>query len=231
VISLTAIAGTFVAHSRDVLAKTIVLFYNFDPDMENAYGQLHSCAERLADCAAAWHIEAAGKVYDRKYHAGASNLVRRKSTFIRKAEPPYVKTNIETIAVGVGRQTLHFFPERVLVYDRNGVGAVDYKELRVNVAVTKFIESESVPEDAQVVGKTWKYVNKSGAPDRRFKDNKELPVCLYEEISLTSQSGLHEVLQVSRCGVGENFAEAIAMLGKKLPNETSSAAFAAGHLG
>lgn len=223
VLLIAAIAGTYVAHSRDTLAKTVVLFYDFDPEMENAYGQLHSCAASLAGCAAAWHIEAEGKVYDRKYHAGASNLVRRKKTFVRKAEPPYVKTNIETIAIGVGRQTLHFFPDRVLVYDQNGVGAVGYQELRVNVGTTKFIESDSVPRDAKVVDKTWKCVNKSGGPDRRFKDNKELPICLYEEISLSSQTGLNEVLQVSQCGIGEAFAEAIALLGKKIPTESSSA--------
>jgi hypothetical protein len=87
----------------------------------------------------------------------------------------------------------------------------------------RFIESESVPRDAKVVDKTWKYVNKSGGPDQRFKDNKELPVCLYEEISLTSPTGLNEVLQISQCGVGESFAEAIALLGKKIPNESSGA--------
>ncbi|MBN2382206.1 DUF4236 domain-containing protein [bacterium] len=214
--------GTYIARSRDALEKTVVLFYDFDSDMESAYTQLHNAASKLASCAAAWHIEASGKVYDRKYHAGASNLVRRKSTSIRKAEPPYVKTNIETIAVGVGRQTLHFFPDRVLVYDANGVGAVGYSELCVDVSATQFIESDSVPRDAEVVGRTWKYVNKSGGPDRRFKDNKELPICRYEEIAMSSQSGLNEVLQLSRYGSGSDFVKAISQLGKIMPKESSS---------
>jgi hypothetical protein len=148
--------STYVAHGRDALEKTVVLFYDFDSHMEAAYAQLHSAVSQLANCAAKWHIEASGKVHDRKYHAGASDLVRRKGTFIQKAEPPYVKTNIETIAVCVGRQTLHFFPDRVLVYDENSVGAVGYSELRVDVSATRFIESDSVPRDAEVVGRTWK---------------------------------------------------------------------------
>ena len=215
--------GTYIAHARDALGKTVVLFYNFDSEMEAAYAQLHNTASQLASCAVAWHIEASGKVHDRKYHAGASDLVRRKSTFIQKAEPPYVKTNIETIAVGVGRQTLHFFPDRVLIYDTNGVGAVGYPELHVEVSATRFIESDSVPRDAEVVDRTWKYVNKSGGPDRRFKDNKKLPVCSYEEIALSSQTGLNEVLQLSRCGSGSEFAKAISLLGKKIPIERSGA--------
>lgn len=218
---VAALVGTYAAHSRDTLAKTVVLFYNFDPEMESSYDQLLNCAEKLAGCAATWHIEAEGQVYDRKYHAGASSLIRRKQTFIRKAEPPYVKTNIETIAIGVGRQTLHFFPDRVLIYQQNGVGAIGYQELRVSVGTTKFVESDPVPRDAKVVDKTWKYVNKSGSPDRRFKDNRELPVCLYEEISFSSQSGLNELLQVSQCGMGISFAEAIESLGREVPKESS----------
>ena len=107
---------------RDALQKTVVLFYDFDSDMEAAYAQLHFAASQLANCASAWHIEASGKVHDRKYHAGASKVVSRKRTLIQRAEPPYVKVNIETIAIGVGRQTLHFFPDRFLVCDQKGVG-------------------------------------------------------------------------------------------------------------
>src|SRR5690606_10171959 len=177
----------------------------FDPDLEEAFGLLHGWAERLAACAAAWHIEAEGRVHDRKYHAGASNLVRRKPTFIRKTQPPYLKTNIETIALGVGRQTLHFFPDRVLVYDKNGVGAVGYQQLKVHVRPSQFIEDGTVPRDAKVVSYTWRYVNKSGGPDKRFKDNRQLPVCLYDEMSFTSPTGLNEVVQVSQSGVAENF--------------------------
>ena len=221
---LAGIVGTYIAYNWDVLEKTVVLFYDVDSDMEAAYAQLHAAASELSGCAAAWHIEASGKVHDRKYHAGASDLVRRQSTNIRKDAPPYVKTNIETVAVGVGRQTLHFFPDRVLIYDRNGVGAVGYQELRIDVGATRFIESESVPRDAEVVGRTWKYVNKSGGPDKRFKDNKEIPVCRYEEISLSSQSGLNEVLQLSRCGFGKSFAAAISLLGKSMPKEGASVA-------
>ena len=224
---LAGAAGTYAAHARDALDKTVVLFYNFDSDMEAAYAQLHTAASQLAGCAEARHIEASGKVHDRKYHAGASDLVRRKNTSIRKAEPPYVKTNIETVAVGVGRQTLYFFPDRVLVYDQNGVGAVGYQELRIDVSATRFIESESVPRDAEIVDRTWNYVNKSGGPDKRFKDNKELPVCRYEEITLSSQSGLNEVLQLSRCGFGNGLFEAISLLGKKMPKESAGVAPAA----
>lgn len=211
------LAGIYTAYARDTLAKTVVLFYDFDSEMEAAYTKLHYAASQLADCSAAWHIEASGKVHDQKYHAGASSLVRRNKTTIRKSEPPYVKTNIETISIGVGRQTLHFFPDRIFIYDHNGVGSVSYNELNINVTPSQFIESESVPRDAEIIDRTWEYVNKSGGPDKRFKDNKELPICLYEEIKLSSQSGLNEIVQLSRSGLGLKFSEAISLLSTKIP--------------
>lgn len=219
---LVAILGgalTYAAHLRDALAKTVVLFYDFDEELEAVYARFHEAASSLAACASIWHIEASGCVHDRKYHAGASNLIQRKITLFQKRDPPYVKTNIETVAVGVGRQILHFFPDRVFIYDAHGVGAVGYEDLQINVRATQFIEEESVPTDAEIVGQTWKYVNKSGEPDRRFKDNRQLPVCRYDEISLSSCTGLNEVLQVSRQGVGNDFASAIRLLIKNMPKE------------
>jgi hypothetical protein len=217
VLFLIGVTAVWGAYTWDSFRKTVVMFYDFDDEMEHAYAELHQAASELTTCSSKWHIEASGRVHDSKYHAGATNLINRKGTSITKAEPPFVKTNIETIAIGVGKQTLHFFPDRVLVYEKNGVGAVGYGELDVRVRQSQFIETDSVPRDAKVVGKTWRYVNKSGAPDRRFKDNNEIPVCLYEELNFSSQSGLREVIQLSRCGSGNAFSSAITRLGQKLP--------------
>ena len=77
------------------------------------------------------------------------------------------------------------------------IGALNYSDINTNAYTTRFIESEGVPRDAQVVGQTWKYVNKSGGPDRRFKDNRQLPICLYGELELSSTSGLNTVIMFS----------------------------------
>lgn len=209
--------GAYIVYLKDVLRKTVVLFYDFDSTMEAAYDQLHSSAGKLADSTAKWHIAASGKVLDKKYHAGASDLVDRKDTFIKKAAPPFLKTNIETISMGVGRQILHFFPDRILVYDENGVGAVGYRELDVKVGSRRFIEDGNPPADAKVVDKTWRYINKNGGPDRRFKDNRELPICLYDEMMLSSATGLNEIVQISQHGICEDFANAIRELALIIP--------------
>lgn len=229
-IVIAGVALTATAYSQDVLRKTVVVLYDFDSELERAFQRLHDAGAALAACAAAWHISAQGRVHDRRYHAGAANLVSRIATSIAKAAPPHLKTNIETLAIGVGKQTLHFFPDRVLIYEPGAVGAVGYKQVKVTWNTKRFIEEEALPRDAQVIDRTWKYVNKNGSPDKRFKDNRELPVCLYGELAFSSDTGLNELIQVSKSDVIAEFVAAIEELAKLTPQERCEANDArAGH--
>jgi len=72
----------------------------------------------------------------------------------------------------------------------------------------RFIEEEPVPPDAAVVGQAWAKSNKDGSPDRRFRDNYQLPIALYASLTFTSPSGLHEEFQISNPGLAERFARA-----------------------
>lgn len=213
---LGSVVVCFLVYRRDLLAKTVVLLYELDPEMEAAYGDLHEAATQLASCSKVWHIEAHGRVRERKYHAGADTVVRRTPTFIRKAQPPFLKTNIETVALGVGRQTLYLFPDRLLVFEPNGVGAVGYQYLDIVCQSSQFVEDGAVPSDAKIIDRTWRYVNKKGGPDRRFNDNPQIPVCLYDEISLQSATGLNERIQLSRAGVADQFSSAVEKLAGRL---------------
>ena len=68
-----------------------------------------------------------------------------------------------------------------------------------------FIENESVPQDANVVGNTWQYVNKNGGPDRRYKNNNLLPMCEYGSIVINFGTALNVQLFVSSSKRAERF--------------------------
>lgn len=199
-----------LARSRDTLRKTTVILYDLEPDIAKQFEDLHSAFSLANGCGGKWHIGAQAMVNDGKYHAGASSLIRRKAITVRAGQPPDVKCNIDAPLLPVGTQTLAFMPDRVLVFDPKGVGAVSYADLMVERSTTRFIESDSVPADAIVVGQTWQYVNKRGGPDKRFKGNRELPICAYEDVRFTSPSGLTEVVQLSAQGAGQAVIEAVA---------------------
>jgi len=201
-----------MAFWMDQQRKTTCLWYEFDPAVEAAYTSLHKAASTIASCSQCWHVEASSTVYDRKYHGGASSLVRRSQTVVRTALPAFLKTNVKTVAIDVGRQTLYFFPDRLLVFDHGRVGAVDYCDVTLDVSSRKFIEDGYQPQDARVVDYTWAYVNKDGSPDQRFNGNRRLPVCLYDELHFSSSSGLNELIQTSRDGIANPLASAIRSL-------------------
>lgn len=202
------------ARMRDIARRAVVLFYDLAPDARLAYEELHVAFARLAGVQGLWNIEARADIDDRKRNAGATRLVQRQRVRLGMGAPGVIRTNIDVPAIPCGQETLHFFPDRLLVSSRQGIGAVSYDQLRITVESWPFVEAEPVPADATSIGHTWKYVNRDGGPDRRFADNRQLPILLYEQISFTSPAGLHEVLQFSRTGGGLSFQSAIETLGK-----------------
>ncbi|ASG66658.1 hypothetical protein CEW91_11150 [Idiomarina piscisalsi] len=210
------VALTVIAAIKDSLRKTTVLFFELEPEIEALYQKLHDSFGQLSSSSSKWHVEAEGAVKDRKRNAGAASVIKRTSISLDIGNPPYVKTNVSVPSIPVGKQTLYFFPDKVLIFEPYGVGAVSYPNLRISVESTRFIEDGIVPRDAKVVDRTWKYVNKRGGPDKRFKDNLELPIALYEDLNFTSDTGLNERIEISRVGHGDGFSSAIAMLAKSI---------------
>jgi hypothetical protein len=199
---------------NDDLRKTTVMFYELEGDAEKAYQLIHDACGEVRSRARTWHVSARGQVKDRKYHAGAGTLLQRQPVSVRNGNPPFVKSNLEIPLMPVGRQILAFMPDRLLVFEHAAVGAVSYSDLSIGVRESRFVEEEDVPPDATVVGTTWRYVNKQGGPDRRFKDNRQIPICLYEELHFESSSGLNEIVQTSRPGVGALFRDALTAIRK-----------------
>jgi hypothetical protein len=213
VAGITMLLTVFTA-IKDSLRKTTVLFFDLESEIESIYQQLHDVFEIISSCASRWHVEAEGAVKDRKRNAGATSVIKRTSISISKGNPPYVKTNVSVPFIPVGKQTMYFFPDKVLVFEANGVGAVSYPNLNIEVEATRFIEEGSVPRDAVIVDTTWKYINKRGGPDKRFKDNRKLPIVLYEDMHFTSDTGLNERIEISKVGIGKELTSSIRTLAK-----------------
>ena len=197
--------------------------YDLDDSSRHAFQNVYDSVLQFARCGATWHVGAQGRVYDPKYHAGAGQLINRKRISVDVHDPPYVKTNIATVRIPLGRKSLYFFPDRILIYTDNGVGAISYNELGFNIDTTRFVEDGVVPRDAKVVDHTWQYVNKNGSPDRRFNNNRQLPICLYEEVRFRSSTGLNELLQASHVGLGANLERAVGAMSEMITNARKAA--------
>lgn len=213
--AILAIASIFIYYFIDIKRKAILMIYDIDEETESKIQGFYDTFDEIMNCNKIWHIEAEGEVQDRKRYAGANNLVRRKAIIINYSLPKYVRTNVRVPKIPVGKQTLYLFPDKVLVYDNKKVGAVNYRNIVVECNNTRFIEQENVPKDATVVDQTWKYVNKNGGPDKRFSNNKILPIVVYSDIHFKSSTGLNEMIEVSKPDIGEKLSSYIKETGFK----------------
>ncbi|PXW79140.1 uncharacterized protein DUF4236 [Blastomonas natatoria] len=208
-------AAFFFGNWLDSFKRTSVLMYELEDEARLAYEALTSSFDTLMACIGKWHVDAGGTVRDIhawKRNAGAGHILDKRPTTFDYSLPRVVASNITPPAIQSGKETLYFLPDFLLVVERDKVGAVAYDSLSIRAQESHFIEEGTVPSDTKIIAHTWKHPNKSGGPDRRFANNFQIPVCLYESIYLTSSNGLNELLQVSRNGVTAPFARAIAAL-------------------
>lgn len=158
---------------------------------------LRESFEDLINSHTVWRIRAEGGTSDWKRNAGATTLSQRKKTKATLEKPDCIRGRSQFPALRLGSDEIYFLPDAALIIVKGSVAAVHYRDLEVSKSTVKFIEEERVPPDSPTVGQTWRYVNKSGGPDRRFKFNTQLPICLYGEVSFQSTGGLNAKIQSS----------------------------------
>jgi hypothetical protein len=199
----------------DKWRKTVILIYDIEKEKEEKLQLFYTAFDDIINSTSKWYIPSQADLYtlqDRKVNAGASHLVKRSVISFKTGCPPYFQTNITIPMCVIGKQILYFLPDKVLVYQGKQVGCIDYEKLNVSYNNTRFAEDRNVPEDTRIVGMTWKYVNKNGGPDRRFKNNKQLPIVEYSEINFYSASGLNIILHLSTPDLGEKIVSSLNAL-------------------
>jgi hypothetical protein len=190
---------------KDVERKTVTVMYELDKDIKKPVEEMNKGFEELEKSEKLWRIETQQATDDWKRNSGASNLVNRKGLTIDKELPSFFDSNITPYSFKIDDKRYYFFPDRILIYQGKDVGMAKYHELIVNTTTTQFIEDEGVASDSEVIGHNWKYMNKSGGPDRRFNNNYQIPVVLYSVIDIQTKSGINIRLQCSNKETGSKF--------------------------
>ncbi len=187
----------------------IDLNYEMDDYSEYLFKERHDAWLSLLKSNKIWSKNATSKVKNKKIAAGASNLIKRTLIKKNKKIPYYLKCNVDIFCIGLEKEKLYFLPDKILIIKNGNPGVIPYNDVKFEYTETNFIETDSVPSDTQIIKYTWKFVNKNGKPDKRYKNNKQIPICKYGEISITSNTGLNTVLLVSN---SEKALEFVSMM-------------------
>ena len=180
---------------------TIDLEYTFEDDQAAEVEKRMTPLQKIAKSKKIWYISQTSMIKDKKRSAGADMTMKRNDGKVSSKVPFPFKTNTAVVSFKVGKETLVFLPDKLFVFQNGKIGALNYSDVTTKVYGQKFIEEEKVPRDAKIIDYTWKYVNKSGGPDKRFQNNKKLPVCLYGKMLVQSASGLNTEIMFSNVNI------------------------------
>ena len=195
----------------------VSLEYDLSDEELEPFNRLAKAFNSVASCERVWQIPIERLQTDWKRNAGASTTVERKRISLGAGRPPLIKSNIDFLRLPLANEGIYFTPDAILIVAGSSVAALRYDDLEIACRRTRFIEDGRPPNDAQVVGESWLYVNRDGGPDRRFGNNRKLPICLYAEIDLKSGSGLNGRINCSRLNGAEEFvASVVAMRSKNI---------------
>lgn len=177
---------------------------------QKAYGALVRQFEALRGCARIWDITSdriGNRVVERSY---ASRTITRTPVTLEFSASDLVRFEGRAMRFqNVNGEDILIFPGVALMPREDGAFAlIDLREIDLAFAATQFVEDEAVPGDTQVVGHTWAKVNKNGSPDLRFRDNYQIPLCLYGRMVFTTPGGVEEEYQFSNAAAAGEFAGA-----------------------
>jgi hypothetical protein len=203
---LIFVAGVVWLHVRHVQERTTRLIFELTEEADQRFSRLSAGVQALAASQRLWRLKTQEHTSDWKRNAGASRLIGRATATACFSPPRFVETNLQIPSLIAGGLRLHFMPDRLLLQQDNRWGSVSYSALTARSEATRFIEHGELPADAEIVDKTWQYVNKGGGPDRRFNNNRQIPIARYGQIVLQSITGLNLMFHTSRVQSAFEFA-------------------------
>lgn len=190
-------------------------FVNIDMDVdeqiEKKYESLLDDYKDLLTCDRIWDITSSVAVDQKTSRSAASASVTRRPVKFGFDNIDIIKSKFNALHFeNANGGDIFVYPAFLAIVDSNKkFGLLDIREFNFSFHGQRFIESEKVPTDAEVIDHTWAKVNKNGTPDKRFKDNYQIPICKYGEIELTSSTGLNEAYSLSSYAKSENFANSM----------------------
>ena len=193
---------------------------------QKAYGALVRTFETLRQCARCWDVTSdriGNRVVERSY---ASRTIARTPVTLAFADSDLVRFEGRAMRFqNVNGEDILIYPGVALMPREDGAFAlIDLREIDLAFAATQFVEDQMVPADTEVVGHTWAKVNKNGSPDLRFRDNYQIPLCLYGRMVFTTPSGVEEEYQFSNPTAFGEFARMFAAYQSALTSASSDAA-------
>lgn len=190
---------------------------HFDKSYEDRYKRLVNSYQELLTSKFIWDVTSSIMIDPSLKSAAANEITRIPVKFkfenIGVIKSSYPAFHFENKNGG----DIYIYPAFIIMVDKlKNFYLIDIKEFDLIFSPSKFLEEENIPLDTKIIDKTWKKVNKNGSPDKRFKDNYEIPIVKYGKFSLKSKTGLNESYMFSNFEKSEEFVKAFLEYQKEI---------------
>lgn len=165
------------------------LSFDLDSEAELEWKKLIESVHGLRDSKKLWLVETTSFNLDTKANAGAfRNTTRGVASANLVNEKGYtgfgIKVNVPTVLIQSNKCNFLFIPSGILIKKGSSLVAYPYNEVYLFFSTRTYIETEPVAGDAEIISHRWQFVNKDGSPDKRYKNNMQLPVCMYGTLAI-----------------------------------------------
>lgn len=195
---------------QQIRDSAVQLDFEFEQEILNGYTEVVVSFQKLCTSHKTWDMTSAYDQNRAVTRSAASKIVTRREVRFDMKEIPDIKANFTPLYFQNGNGAdLYFYPNFIIVYSsKEKFAIIGLNELKFRFSPTRFIETGTVPSDSKIIDKTWAKVNKNGTPDKRFKDNYQVPIVCYGNITLQTSTGLNEEYEFSNYEFAEAFASA-----------------------
>jgi len=182
----------------------------FEPEIEQKYLNVVESFKKLCTSQKIWDVVSAHAQDRVVTRSSAGTLVKKNIVQFSIKSIPDIRSKYEPLCFkNANGADLYFYPNFIVMYSSSTRFAViGIDELSLYHSYVRFTENGVVPRDSKIIGTTWTKVNKNGSPDKRFKNNRQIPVVKYGEISLKTNTGLNEEYEFSNFEYTSAFGEA-----------------------
>jgi hypothetical protein len=204
--------GKAISQVRKAINESsVTLEVEMDVDAQSAYNKFLSCFKDLLASQYIWDITSASGIDRVKTRSAAGLAVtRRRTTFELASAAGITSSRPSACLKNLNGADIYIYPGFFVMFNSpTELGVVELSDLSVEFSRTQFVEQEALPSDSARVGEVWERSNKDGSRDKRYAENKLLPVMEYGELEFRSKSGVYEKYMISNVSAASSFADAL----------------------
>jgi hypothetical protein len=181
--------------SEQLKFAVVKLQIDADDTYSDLFKNVVAAFKLLTQCLKKWDVTSSKSINRITERSAASSTITRTEIVLSETYLPILRTEEPALRFhNINGGDLYLYPGFLIVYNSNtDFAIIDYTDISVNFSPVRFIETDPVPSDAEVIEYTWFKVNKDGSPDRRFTSNYQIPVVSYGDLHFESSTGLNEV--------------------------------------